>query len=102
MSQESTEAPPQEPAGACRQDGSGWVTSLLGAFLPGALAGTQVAGLLFFLNPHLPFDSLSILRGVAFYGSLLGGAITSRTMRIARSSSTHPVKSPTSSRANVE
>ena len=48
--------------------------SLLGGFLPGALAGTQVAGLLFFLNPHLPFDPLSILYGVAFYGSLLGGA----------------------------
>lgn len=57
-----------------QRDGSGGVGSLIAAFLPGALAGTQVAGLLFFLNPQLPFDPLSILRGVAFYGSLLGGA----------------------------
>ena len=42
------------------------------AFLLGALAGTQVAGLLFFLNPHLPFDTISVLSGVSFYGLLLG------------------------------
>ncbi len=46
---------------------------LVSGFLPGALAGTQVAGLIFFLNPHLPFDPLSVLRGVGFYSSLLGG-----------------------------
>ncbi len=46
---------------------------LLAAFLPGFLAGTQVTGLLFFLNPHLPFDLRSILSGVGFYSSLLGG-----------------------------
>ncbi len=48
--------------------------SLLGGVLPGALAGTQVAGLLFFLNPHLPFGPLPVLSGVVFYGLLLGGA----------------------------
>lgn len=47
-------------------------TALLAAFLPGALAGTQVAGLLFFLNPHLPFDLIPVLRGVAFFSLLLG------------------------------
>jgi hypothetical protein len=49
-------------------------TALLAAFLPGALTGTQVAGLLFFLNPHLPFDLVPVLRGVAFFGLLLGAA----------------------------
>ena len=36
------------------------------------MAGTQVAGLIFFLNPHLPFDWPSVLSGVGFYSSLLG------------------------------
>ncbi len=47
-------------------------TTLAAAFLPGALAGTQIAGLLFFLNPHLPFDFVPVLRGVAFFSLLLG------------------------------
>ena len=50
-----------------------WLIGLLGACLTGALAGTQVTGLLFFLNPHLTFDPLPVLSGVAFYGSILGG-----------------------------
>ena len=45
--------------------------ALLASLLPGALAGTQIAGLLFFLNPHLPFEIDAILRGVLFYGALL-------------------------------
>lgn len=36
------------------------------------LAGAQLTGLLFFLNPHIPFQSAPILRGVLYYGSLLG------------------------------
>lgn len=47
-------------------------TVLLAAFLPGALAGTQIAGLLFFLNPHLPFDLIPVLRGVGFFSLMLG------------------------------
>ncbi|MEM9554812.1 MAG: alkaline phosphatase family protein [Acidobacteriota bacterium] len=39
---------------------------------PGLLAGTQVAGLLFFLNPHLPFVPVTVARGVVFYALLLG------------------------------
>ena len=46
---------------------------LLLGFLLGALAGTQVSGLIFFLNPHLPFDLASVLSGVGFYSLLLGG-----------------------------
>ncbi len=51
----------------------GLALDLFLGFLIGALAGTQVTGLIFFLNPHLPFDSLSVLRGVGFYSTLLGG-----------------------------
>lgn len=49
-----------------------WGIILLSGFLPGALAGTQLAGLLFFLNPHLPFSPSPVLRGILIYGSLLG------------------------------
>lgn len=44
------------------------------ALAPGALAGTQIAGLLFFLNPHLPFGPSTVARGFAFFGSFLGAA----------------------------
>lgn len=46
------------------------------AFLPGALAGTQIAGLLFFLNPHLPFEAVPVLKGIAFFGLVLGAVTT--------------------------
>jgi hypothetical protein len=47
---------------------------VLGAGLaPGALLGTQIAGLLFFLNPGLPFAPGPVLRGIAVYAALLGG-----------------------------
>jgi Type I phosphodiesterase / nucleotide pyrophosphatase len=41
---------------------------------PGILLGAHVAGLIFFLNPKLPFQLAPVLRGVAVYGGLLGGA----------------------------
>jgi hypothetical protein len=37
------------------------------------LAGAHLAGLLFFLNPELPFRLLPLVRGVLAYGALLGG-----------------------------
>ncbi len=40
--------------------------------LPGLLAGIQIAGLLFFLNPDLPFASAPLLRAGLLYGGLLG------------------------------
>lgn len=40
--------------------------------MPGALAGTQIAGLIFFLNPHLPFDFQTVVRGIGVGGCLLG------------------------------
>jgi hypothetical protein len=41
-------------------------------FLPGLLAGAQIAGLLFFLNPHLPFGWWPLLRTGAVLGLYLG------------------------------
>ncbi|HEX6901746.1 MAG TPA: alkaline phosphatase family protein [Thermoanaerobaculia bacterium] len=52
--------------------GRAWLTVLGSGFAPGALAGVQLAGLIFFLNPGLPFSFGPVLRGIAVYGSLLG------------------------------
>jgi hypothetical protein len=41
-------------------------------FLPGLLAGTQIAAVLFFLNPELPFSTASFIRASLLYGGLLG------------------------------
>lgn len=41
-------------------------------FLPGLLAGVHLSGLLFFLNPDLPFGSWALARTCLVYGSLLG------------------------------
>jgi len=45
---------------------------VLRAFFPGALAGAQIAGLLFFLNPHLPFGVAPVARGMLYFGLVLG------------------------------
>lgn len=54
----------------------GWIDTLpatiLAGLAPGALLGTHLAGLIFFLNPHLPFAPGPVLRGVLVYGGLLG------------------------------
>ncbi len=52
-----------------------WLEVLGAAFLPGCLAGVHLAGLIFFLNPQIPFTPGPVLRGVLFYGLLLGGAV---------------------------
>jgi hypothetical protein len=52
----------------------GWrfrVLALGSIALPGALAGIYTAGLLFFLNPHWPFEIAPVLRAVVRYGLLL-------------------------------
>lgn len=48
------------------------ISLVVSSALPGILAGTQLAGLLFFLNPNLPFDWPTALRGIASYGAILG------------------------------
>jgi type I phosphodiesterase/nucleotide pyrophosphatase len=52
----------------------GWIDVLAAGLLPGLLAGTQIAGLIFFLNPGLPFSPAPVARGILIYGSLLGAA----------------------------
>jgi len=51
-----------------------WLDIVAAGFAPGALVGTQLAGLIFFLNPGLPFAFGPVLRGIAVYGALVGGA----------------------------
>ncbi|MEM9290515.1 MAG: alkaline phosphatase family protein [Acidobacteriota bacterium] len=41
-------------------------------FLPGVLAGAHIGCLLFFLNPRLPFDVVSIFAAAVLYGGFLG------------------------------
>ena len=50
----------------------GRLAVLGGGAAPGALAGVQLAGLIFFLNPRLPFALAPVLRGCLIYGALLG------------------------------
>ncbi len=71
MSMPATEKAESPPPG--RPLFHGLAGDLLAGFVPGVLAGTQVTGLIFFLNPHLPFDLLSVFSGIGFYGCLLGG-----------------------------
>lgn len=61
---------PAQPARRRRRPG--WVDILAAGFAPGALLGAQLAGLIFFLNPGLPFRPLPVLRGILIYGGLLG------------------------------
>lgn len=62
------------PGDAAIETRRGGALDLLLNFLPGLLAGCQLAGLLFFLNPGLEFGPLPLLRGTLLYGGLLGGA----------------------------
>lgn len=50
----------------------GWIDTVAAGLAPGALLGTHLAGLIFFLNPHLPFTPASMLRGCLAFGGLLG------------------------------
>jgi type I phosphodiesterase/nucleotide pyrophosphatase len=50
----------------------GGLTVLGGGFAPGALLGVHLAGLIFFLNPGIPFTAGPVLRGILIYGALLG------------------------------
>jgi hypothetical protein len=49
----------------------GWIVPVAASLAPGALLGVQLAGLIFFLNPHLPFTSAPVLRGCLTYGGML-------------------------------
>lgn len=51
---------------------SGWADILVAGVLPGALLGAQIAGLVFFLNPELPFAPGTVLRGMGLFAVWLG------------------------------
>lgn len=50
---------------------SDWGAVLAAAAAPGLLAGALLAGLLFYLDPDLPFSGPTLLRAVGIYGGLL-------------------------------
>lgn len=54
-----------------RRPPAGWLVFLI-AFLPGMVAGIQMAGLLFFLNPDLPFEASPLTHAILTYGFLWG------------------------------
>lgn len=62
------------------------------ALVPGVLAGTQVAGLLFFLNPHLPFSLGTVARGFAFFSSLLAAVSLLLFLPFLRKSPEKPIR----------
>lgn len=48
-----------------------WLEPVLLGLLPGLLAGSQLAVLLFFLNPGVPFSFVPFLQGTLVYGGVL-------------------------------
>lgn len=57
---------------AARAFGTRPVASPALNFVPGLLLGTELAALLFFLNPSLPFEPAPALKAAGIYGGLLG------------------------------
>jgi len=51
---------------------SAWIDIAIAGAAPGVLLGALVAGLLFFLNPHLPFTVWTVARAIGLYGLILG------------------------------
>src|ERR1700687_681939 len=65
----ATQNPAAQPARARRRH---IAQALAGGFLPGALVGAHLAGLLFFLNPALPWRVTPVFRAVSWYAMVLG------------------------------
>lgn len=57
------------PASAARR---ARLAQVVAATLPGALAGAHLTGLLFFLDPELPWAAGPLIRGLILYGGVLG------------------------------
>ena len=53
-------------------------------FVPGFLLGSQLGGLIFFLNPSLSFGALPFLRGAVLYGGTLGLVTTACAVPFTR------------------
>ena len=60
-------------SGASRRDR---LAASVAAVIPGLVWGSHLAGLIFFLNPYLPFTVSSVGRGLLVYGGL-GGFLAS-------------------------
>src|ERR1700688_1404038 len=69
---QAAEAPDSEDTGGGRARHI--AQTLVCGFLPGALVGAQLAGLLFFLNPALPWRITPVFRALAWYALVLGAA----------------------------
>jgi len=65
-------AGPSHPSRLRRLPGRRGLAAVAAGFLPGALAGSHLAGLIFFLNPALSFAPAPVLRGVILYGCVGG------------------------------
>src|SRR5579863_8009600 len=78
MSGEPIAAPDEIPAARSRSRGPTSLRAraiqLACAFAPGAVFGAHLGGLIFFLNPNLPFQSLPVLRVTGLYAALVGAA----------------------------
>lgn len=85
---DSSSSPPavaSPPGGAVQGQLHAW----LAVAIPGLLLGVHLGGLLFFLNPHLPFEPLPVVRTCLIYG-LLGGAVSALlSLPIARRGPRH-------------
>src|SRR3990172_448821 len=63
---------------------SRWLRLTAFGLVPGLAAAIQLSGLLFFLNPDLPFTIAAVLRGIAVYGLLFGGLTVAVHLAVAR------------------
>ena len=78
---------PEAPAGSVAPPAGRFLAERLAplvVFLPGFLLGVQLGGLLFFLNPDLPFEPGPVARAAAFYGVLVGLPIGLATLPFVR------------------
>jgi len=78
---------PEAPAGSVAPPAGRFFAERLAplaVFVPGFLLGVHLGGLLFFLNPDLPFEAGPVARAAAFYGVLVGLPIGLATLPFVR------------------
>jgi len=78
---------PEAPAGSVAPPAGRFLAERLAplvVFVPGFLLGVHLGGLLFFLNPDLPFTPAPVARAAAFYGLLVGLPIGLVTLPFVR------------------
>ncbi len=78
---------PEAPAGSVVPPAGRFLADRLAplvVFVPGFLLGVHLGGLLFFLNPDLPFAAGPVTRAATFYGLLVGLPIGLATLLFVR------------------